>query len=174
MLIGCSEENYKKENDQLNRSKSSKTADGSIPSEKMVFEVIENSSKYSLDELIVFYKKDMKETKADYLCNLQNLWFSELNSRLAKEGKEDMKIEFLNTQIGMPQNLANIEGFYDLLISIDMYKKSLEAHNIASTFNKKNRNFIESLDWSSETQKDKKLQELNFQSAMFYRKVSGR
>uniref|UniRef100_UPI004049E2F5 hypothetical protein n=1 Tax=Flavobacterium sp. TaxID=239 RepID=UPI004049E2F5 len=148
--------------------------DGRIPRTKKIYQVMSNDSKFSLDQMITLYQEDMQETEKVYVENLQNMWFMLINPRLISEGTDADKIAFAEIQMTLSQNLANIESFYNLLLSIKSWEKTSDAQNMASAFIQKNKNFIESIKWSGEAQKTKKTEELTYQSALFFRMASGR
>jgi hypothetical protein len=102
------------------------------------------------------------------------MWFLELNPRLVKEGTDADKIAFAEIQMTLPQNLANIESFYKLLLSVKLWEKTSDAQNMASAFIRKNKKFIESLEWSTEERKKEKMGDLTYQSALFFKMAANR
>jgi hypothetical protein len=154
--------------------KTERTPNGSVPKDKKIYEVMRNREVYTLTDMIRLYEEDVKETMPDYETNLKNMWFLELNPKLIKSGTEKQKRQYAVIQNELSQNLPNIKGFYELLLSVEKWHRADEVYVLAADFSKKNQSFIEKLEWKNEERKKSKTQELHYQSALFYKLVSGK
>jgi hypothetical protein len=151
-----------------------RTPNGSVPRDKKIYQVMNKSEAYSLNDMIKLYDEDTKETMPDYETNLKNMWFLELNPKLVKSGTDEQKIHYAMIQNELSQNIMNIQGFYELLLSVEKWHRADEVYELAADFSKKNQGFIEKLEWSNEERKKSKTQELHYQSALFYKLMSGK
>lgn len=121
-----------------------------VPWDRVFFTVVDGAQLYSLDALVDIYEADIKTAKPEYADDLKNMWFCILNSRLAKEGSNDVKRNFLNEQIALKSNLPNYGGFYNLLRSCSSFMEEDEMEKIASEFYMKNDKFLKGIDWQDE------------------------
>lgn len=173
VFCGCaSEPNFEKNNSKRLVIETERTPNGSVPKDKKIYEVMNHSETYTLADMISLYEEDMKETMPDYETNLKNMWFLELNPKLIKSGTDEQKRYYAVIQNELSQNLINIQGFYELLLSVEKWNRVDEVYELAADFSKKNQGFIEKLEWSNEDRKKSKTQELHYQSALFYKLVS--
>lgn len=120
-----------------------------VPWDRVFFTVVDGAQLYSLDALIDIYEADIMTAKPEYTEDLKNMWFCILNSRIVKEGSDDMKRKFLNEQIALKSNMPNYGGFYNLLRSCS-FMEAAEKQKIASEFYKKNDEFLKGIDWHDE------------------------
>ncbi|QYJ67977.1 hypothetical protein [Flavobacterium litorale] len=173
-LTSCSEE---KESIQTNDKSISLTSerlkDGSIPQYKLIYAVLAEKSKYSLNEIDTMYREDIITTEPDYDANLKNTWLIIINERLISEGNDDLKRYYLKEQIDLKQSLANIKGFYNLLLSSRSFLDTKEMREVSVAFQQKNQNYIKNvIQWKDEEAMKAKLQELTYEAALFQRLLS--
>lgn len=134
----------------------SRSADGQkaenaqVPWDRVFFTVVDGAQLYSLDALVEIYEADIMTAKPEYTENLKNMWFYILNSRLVKEGSDDMKRRFLNEQIALKSNMPNYGGFYNLLRSCSSFMEADERQKIADEFYIKNDKFLKGIEWQDE------------------------
>lgn len=175
LILSCSDEKSdEKQNNKTTSGTLEETfGDGSVPKSRLIYTVLYEPDKFTVKEMDGMYRKDILNTAPDYDANLKNMWFLVLNERLANETNKNLKIFYLNEQIGMDQNLANIEGFYKLLQSCSSFMDVEQIFDIAAVFQKKNKNVIENvIQWKDAKSKEIKLEGLTYEGVKFQRSMA--
>jgi hypothetical protein len=147
------------------------TVKGEVPHTHIIYQVLSKSSDYNLAQLDAMYKKDVLKTAPDYNDNLKNMWFVILQQPLADKGTDAQKVFYIKEQLGLNSNLANVSGFYKLLLSVKGYTLQ-EKQDIALQFSDKNTKVAEGLAWNDAAAKKSKLNELVFEQRNFDRFAS--
>lgn len=174
LLQGCSADRQIDTSDKKAHVVDDKTlGDGSIPRSKLVYSVLYQARQSTIEEMDTMYRKDILDTAPDYDANLKNMWFMIINDRLAVEGDKKLKEFYLDEQIRLDQNLANVEGFYKLLQSCSSFMDVKEIFDIAAAFQKKNKNVIENvIQWKDVKSKNIKIGELTYEGVKFQRSMA--
>lgn len=138
---------------------------GDIPRNKLVYKSYDQKS-FSLDDLWERYKKDVEVTAPDYHDNLKNFWFSIIGDRVIKEGNGEMKLYFLDEQMGLKQNFLNYDRFFNLLATCPLTDDEVEIY--ALDFFDRNRKAVNGILWKTEEDKKAKLGELAYMQRTFF------
>lgn len=164
LFITCSDENTKEAKTAVNtmnvrvvHDDDPPTGQGDIPRSKLVYKSFDHNS-FTLTELCERYKSDIEVTAPDYHDNLKNFWFSIIGDRIISEGSDEVKKYFIEEQLGLQNNLMNIERFYKLLLASPLTEE--EGLVASNTFYEINEKAIAGLQWKSEKEEMAKRREL--------------
>ncbi|MUV04742.1 hypothetical protein GN157_13580 [Flavobacterium rakeshii] len=138
---------------------------GDIPRNKLVYKTYAQNS-FTVEELWDRYKKDVEVTAPDYHDNLKNFWFSIIGDRVINEGSDEMKLYFLDEQMGLKQNFLNYDRFFRLLDACSLTDDEVET--FALDFFDRNRKAINSILWKTDEDKKDKLGELAYMQRTFF------
>lgn len=143
---------------------------GAVPKDRLVYKVMFTPSDFTMEQVGEMYKSDIATAGEDYATNLKNMWFIVLNKKLIKEGTDDQKKFYINEQLKMENNLPNIKGFYDLMLSSSLTES--EKYDLAERFSAKNKDVVESLYNDDAKMKGEKMTELTYAKRNFQRFAS--
>lgn len=171
LLISCSQD---KENLNAGEIKgvtaNAQIEKGAVPKDRLVYKVMFTPSDFTMEQIDDMYKNDVASARADYITNLKNMWFVVLNKKLVKEGAEEQKRFYIDEQLKMENNLANINSFYDLLRSSSFTES--EKFDLADRFSVKNKAVVDELCSDDAKLKAEKITELTYAKRNFERFAS--
>lgn len=140
---------------------------GILPNGHPVFLALKDSVNYDLDKVDKLYRLSIiEDASSDYILNLKHFGFRlAIEKGLIEKGTNEQKSFYLNEQMKLNRNFANIDSFYNLLLSCKNFMSSKEMLDMADAFYKKNKSAIENSDWNGNTeiQQQKKIELLKNQ-----------
>lgn len=170
LIAGCSKEQAEESAVASRSTTNAQIEKGAVPKDRLVYKVMFTPSDFTMEQIDEMYKDDVASARADYMTNLKNMWFVVLNKKLAKEGAEEQKRFYIDEQLKMENNLANINSFYDLLRSSSFTES--EKFDLADRFSAKNKTVVERLYSDDAKMKAEKITELTYAKRNFERFAS--
>jgi hypothetical protein len=171
-LVSCTGENELMQKEDSQTAKKAPLANEDInsgvpPKSHLFFENLSQVEVLSASELTKLYREDIQTALPIYADNLKNMWFSLIYEKITLEGTQEEKLFFLNEQINLKDNIANLNNFYPLLSACENEFSKEELKVISENFEAKNSIALDKIHWKNPNDKEKKMALLIYQKRSF-------